>query len=200
MCHGVTESLDEVILPNLDAAYRLARWLVRNEADAESVVLEASSRAWRSFRTFPGRNGRAWFLRIVRTTCWNWHPQRVDLPTSVFDERQPSGAGLNRDPETLLDAHGAARIDQALEDLPERFRELLVLRELEGLSYEELAEVLEIPVETVMSRLTRARQAFRMELDVQWKRFDPRGERRSRERDSEASYLPAAIRRPCIES
>ena len=78
------ESFDEVVLPHLDAAYRLARWRMRNEHDAEDVVQEASLRALRYFRTFTGGNGRAWFLRIVRNTCSGWRGRRFEAPTDPF--------------------------------------------------------------------------------------------------------------------
>jgi RNA polymerase sigma-70 factor, ECF subfamily len=163
----------DVVLPHLDAAYRLARWLIRNEHDAEDIVQEASLRALRYFRTFAGRNARAWFLRIVRNTCWSWRAQTARAATDVFDEDQYKGAQLTDDPETLLiHAADAALIDETLRNLPDRFRELLVLRELEGLSYQELADVLEIPIGTVMSGLSRARQAFRRALETRLKGID----------------------------
>jgi RNA polymerase sigma-70 factor (ECF subfamily) len=164
---------DDVVLPHLDAAYRLARWLIRNEHDAEDIVQEASLRALRDFRTFAGRNGRAWFLRIVRNTCWSWRAQTARTATDVFDEDQHKGAQLTCDPETLLlHPADASLIDETLRNLPDRVRELLVLRELEGLSYQELADVLEIPIGTVMSDLSRARQAFRRALETQLKGID----------------------------
>jgi RNA polymerase sigma-70 factor, ECF subfamily len=160
-------SFDDVILPHMDAAYRLARWLVGNEHDAEDVVQEASLRAFRYFRTFSGRNGRAWFLRIVRNTCWSWRGQRLKRSTDHFDEEQHSATRLTPDPETLLlHADDASIIDDALDYLPDRSRALLVLRELEGLSYHELADALGIPIGTVMSGLSRARQALRRALEV----------------------------------
>ena len=160
------ESFDEIVLPNLDAAYRLARWLMRNEHDAEDVVQEASLRALRYFETFTGGNGRAWFLRIVRNTCWSWRAHRSELPTDTFDEEQHSGGRSPADPETLaLRSDEVRMIERALRNVPGRFRELLVLRELEGLSYRELADVLGIPIGTVMSGLSRARQAARRALD-----------------------------------
>jgi RNA polymerase sigma-70 factor, ECF subfamily len=171
--HLTRERFEDVVLPHLDAAYRLARWLTRNEHDAEDVVQEASLRAFRYFRTFAGRNGRAWFLRIVRNTCCSWRAQTVKASTDVFDEEQHSVAQLTCDPETLLlHAADASLVDETLRNLPDRFRELLVLRELEGLSYQELADVLEIPIGTVMSGLSRARQAFRRALEGQIKRSD----------------------------
>src|SRR6185503_11007925 len=98
----ISESFDEVVLPHLDAAYRLARWLMRNEHDAEDAVQEASLRAFRYFRTFAGGNGRAWFLRIVRNTCCGWRGRRVQALTDLFDEEQHSSARPASDPETLL--------------------------------------------------------------------------------------------------
>jgi len=159
---AIGDSFDNVVLPHLDAAYRLARWLMRNETDAEDVVQEAALRALRYFRTFTGGNGRAWFLRIVRNTCIGWRGHSFPVSTDPFDEEQHSIAQPASDPETLL-LHTAdvTLIERALANLPARFRELLVLRELEGLSYRELADVMDIPIGTVMSGLSRARQALR---------------------------------------
>jgi RNA polymerase sigma-70 factor (ECF subfamily) len=168
---AIGESFDEVIVPHLDAAYRLARGLLRNEHDAEDVVQEASLRAFRYFRTFTGGNGRAWFLRIVRNACYGWRAHSVQAPTDPFDEERHSSARPTCDPETLaLQTDDVRFIEQAMSNLPDRFRELLVLRELEGLSYQELAGVMGIPVGTVMSSLSRARQAFRGAMDNQLKR------------------------------
>jgi len=162
------ESYDEVVLPHLDAAFRLARWQLRNEHDAEDVVQEASLRALRYFRTFSGGNGRAWFLRIVRNTCWSWRGHGVQPLSDPFDEDEHSGAGSASDPETLLlQTDDVTSIERAMRNLPDRFRELLVLRELHGLSYRELADEMGIPMGTVMSSLSRARQAFRAALNNQ---------------------------------
>lgn len=170
---AVAESFDDVVLPHLDAAYRLARWLIGNEHDAEDIVQEASLRAIRYFRTFSGGNGRAWFLRIVRNMYYSWRGHKLQPPIDVFDEEQHSGTQDSMNPETqLLQAANVVLIEHALKDLPERFRELLVLRELEGLSYQELAGVLGIPIGTVMSGLSRARQSFRRALNRQLKQPD----------------------------
>ncbi len=166
--HG--ESFDEVVLPHLNAAHRLARWLMRNEHDAEDVVQEASLRALRYFRTFTGGDGRAWFLRIVRNTCSGWHVNRLDALTDQFDEEQHPSTQPRSDPETLLlQTDDATLIARALSHLPGRFHRLLVLRELEGLSYRQLADVMGIPMGTVMSSLSRARQALRQALDLELK-------------------------------
>jgi RNA polymerase sigma-70 factor (ECF subfamily) len=157
---------ENVVLPQLDAAYRLARWLLRNEADAQDAVQEACLRALRYFHSFSGGNGRAWFLRIVRHVCWQ--SRRPDLAgrMDMFDEQQHSSSREADDPEArLMQIDDVALIERALGRLSGRFRELLVLRELEGLSYQELSEVLGIPIGTVMSGLSRSRQAFRVALE-----------------------------------
>lgn len=175
----IDESFDEVVLPHLGAAVRLARWLVRNEDDAEDVVQEASLRAFRYFRTFAGGNGRAWFLRIVRNTCSGWRSRCVHASTDPFDEELHSGARPASDPETLLlQAAGGTSIELAMRNLPDRVRQLLVLRELEGLSYRELADLMGIPMGTVMSSLSRAREALRRALDHERTRTGSAGRRR----------------------
>ena len=163
----IGDTFDEVVLPQLAAAHRLARWLMRNEDDAEDAVQEASLRALRYFNTFSGGNSRAWFLRIVRNTCCG-QGAGFRAPTDPFDEEQHSGAQPSSDPETLLlQTDDAASIARAMRRLPDRFHRLLVLRELEGRSYRELADVMEIPIGTVMSRLSRAREALRGALDCE---------------------------------
>ena len=164
------ETFDDVVLPHLDVGYRLARWLMRNEQDAQDVVQEASLRAFRYFRTFTGGNGRAWFLRIVRNTCSGWHGRRLDALTDPFDEQQHGIGRPTFDPETLLlQTDDATLIARAMRNLPDRFHQLLVLRELEGLSYRELADVMGIPMGTVMSSLSRARLALRAALESELK-------------------------------
>jgi RNA polymerase sigma-70 factor (ECF subfamily) len=160
------ESFDDVVLPHLDAARRLARWLMRNEHDAEDVVQDASLRAFRYFATFTGGDGRAWFLRIVRNTCLGWRGHRLDALNDPFDEEQHCRLQPAFDPETLLlRTDDATLVARGLRALPDRFHQLLVLRELEGLSYRELADVMGIPIGTVMSRLARAREALRTALN-----------------------------------
>jgi RNA polymerase sigma-70 factor (ECF subfamily) len=161
------QSFDDVVVPHLDAAHRLARWLMRNEHDAEDAVQEASLRAFRYFRTFTGGNGRAWFLRIVRNTCGSWRGDRLPHTADAFDEERYNGERLSADPEMLLlQSDAAAAIEDAIDHLPARLRELLVQRELNGLSYRELADALNIPMGSVMSGLSRARDAFRGALLV----------------------------------
>ena len=165
---GGGESFDTVVVPHLDAGYRLARWLMRDEHAAQDVVQEASLRAFRYFRTFVGGDGRAWFLRIVRNTCYSWRRTDHQAQTDAFDEKQHSSARPQSNPETLLlQTDDATLIARALGRLPDHFHQLLVLRELEGLSYRELSDVIGIPMGTVMSRLSRAREALRSALDTE---------------------------------
>ena len=165
-------TFEEAVLPHLDAGRRLARWLVRNEHDAEDVVQEALLRAFRYFRTFTGGNGRAWFLRIVRNSCHGWRGPGAREAMDSFDEQQHSTAQAPSDPETLLlQTDTVVLIERALGRLPSRYRELLVLRELQGLTYQELAVALNIPMGTVMSSLSRARQALRAALDGQLNQY-----------------------------
>jgi RNA polymerase sigma-70 factor, ECF subfamily len=158
-----TGSFDEIILPHLDAAHNLARWLMRSGDDAEDVVQEAYMRAFRYFGTFRGGNARAWLLTIVRTTAFRWlHKNHAQQLTTEFNEDEH---GEGRDavtPETLLLQRADTQLlEQAMDHLPIRLREVLTLRELEGLSYKEIAEVVGVPVGTVMSTLFRARERFR---------------------------------------
>jgi RNA polymerase sigma-70 factor (ECF subfamily) len=153
-------SFEEIVLPHMDAAYRLACSLTGTRDDAEDIVQEAALRAFRYFGTFSGDSGRAWFLRIVRHICYDSYGHRLSRPGDTFDEEKHSGPQLT--PETLLmHEENVSLIEGALNELPDRFRKLLVLRELQGLSYRELAERLCIPIGSVMSGLSRARQAFR---------------------------------------
>jgi RNA polymerase sigma-70 factor (ECF subfamily) len=163
--HTTARSFDEVVLPHLDAARRLARRLLRNDADAEDAVQEASLRALRYFRTFAGGDGRAWFLRIVRNACSASRDHRVDALTDEFNEEHHVEVGGPADPEVLLlRIDDATVITRAMGTLPPRVRRLLELRELQGLSYRELAYAMAMPMGTVMSSLSRARQALRAAL------------------------------------
>jgi len=159
------ESFDEVVVPHLDAAYRLACWLLRNRHDAEDAVQEASLRAFRYFRTFTGGNGRAWFFRIVRNTCHDWHGRRHFARADPFDEEHHGTDRPAPDPEAqALQREDVRAIEAAMQAVPGRQRELLRLRALDGLSYRELAEATGVPVGTVMSGLSRGRQALRKAL------------------------------------
>jgi RNA polymerase sigma factor (sigma-70 family) len=168
MERSMNASFDDVVLSHPGAARRLARWLTRNEDDAEDVVQDASLRALRYFKTFTGGDGRAWFLTIVRNACGTRRARNVNQPTDSFDEHRHSDGRVDNDPETLLlNADAARTIDRAMRRLADRHRELILLRELQGLSYREMSEVMGVPMGTVMSGLSRARQAFRGALDEQ---------------------------------
>jgi len=151
---------EQTMLPHLDAAYNLARWLTRNEHDAEDIVQEACLRAFKFFGGFRGEDSRRWLLTIVRNTFYDSIQQsRVAELSTEFDEEIHSQAGEAVDPESLLLQDADRRlVRQAVEELPLEFRETFVLRELEGLSYKEIADVAAIPLGTVMSRLARARK------------------------------------------
>jgi len=158
---GKHELFERTVLPYLTSAYNLARWLTRNEHDAQDIVQEAFLRALRSFDTFTvGRDARAWLLTIVRNSCRTWYRQnrsRETTPERDVDS-QPAVAAWS-DPEALLIENlNSQLIHQAMEQLPFEYREILILRELEELSYKEIAQIVEIPLGTVMSRLSRARK------------------------------------------
>jgi RNA polymerase sigma-70 factor (ECF subfamily) len=151
---------EQAILPHLGAAYNLARWLTRSAPDADDVVQEAYLRAYQFFDGFHGSDGRAWLLRIVRNTCYTWlEKNRPPRPAAAFDENRHSLGRPAPGPEAAAVA-GEERelLRKALDELPDEFREAIVLRELEGLSYKEIAAVTGAPLGTVMSRLARARE------------------------------------------
>jgi RNA polymerase sigma-70 factor (ECF subfamily) len=149
-----------VIGPHLNAAFNYARWLTRNEADAEDVVQDAAVRAFRYFGSLRNDNPRAWLLTIVRHTWYARMSQRAAHPRLVeYEEMTHAQPDHRPDPEALaLQQQTADRVRRAVQSLPDDFREVLVLRELEGMSYKEIAEVAGIPIGTVMSRLARARE------------------------------------------
>jgi RNA polymerase sigma factor (sigma-70 family) len=152
---------ERTVLPYVNSAYNLARWLARNDQDAEDILQEALLRTLRSFDSFiPGRDGRAWFLTIVRNSCRTWLKRnRFPEATVQLDDSCQSPETAWSDPEAaLIKSANSERIRRALEDLPSEYREILVLRELEELSYKEIAQIIEIPLGTVMSRLSRARR------------------------------------------
>ena len=159
-------NFEQEILPHLDAAYNLARWLIRNEQDAQDAVQEAYLRAFRFFPSFRGGNARAWLLKIVRNACYTWlHVNRPLQEATEFDEVHfpPDSRVLNPE-EAVLRNDNVMFVRKALTTLPSNFREVLILRELEGMSYREIADITEMPAGTVMSSLSRARGALRQTL------------------------------------
>ena len=158
-------AFNQVVLPHLGAAYNLARWLTRNDQDAEDVVQEASLRAFKYWRSFSGRDCRSWLLAIVRNTFYSWIRERSVQPELTDDgdvDDVPQGLP---DPEiSLLQKADRETLQAALEELPVEFREAVVFREMEGLSYKEVADITGVPIGTVMSRLARARKRLQVYL------------------------------------
>jgi RNA polymerase sigma-70 factor (ECF subfamily) len=163
------ERFEQTVLPHLDAAYNLARWLTRNDQDAQDVTQEACLRAFRFFDGYQGGNMRSWLLTIVRNTCYTWlHQNRPPDTREVFDEEihSPEFSG-SADPEMqALAGADKETLRRALEELPHIFREALVLREIEGMSYKEIADIASVSLGTVMSRLARGRTRLRQSLSA----------------------------------
>ena len=157
---------EEAVLPHLDAAYNLARWLTHDDHDAEDVVQEAYYRALKFFHGFRGGDGKAWLLTVVRHTCYTWlQRHRGREAVTPFDEELHSGEGDTFNPERLfLQRADRQMLRDAMEALPIEFREVLVLREMEAFSYSEIAAIGNIPIGTVMSRLARARKQLQQRL------------------------------------
>ena len=166
---------DEVFLPHMAEAYRLAQWLTGNASDAEDVVQDAALRAFRGIRNFGAVNARAWSLTIVRNTAYSWlmknRPKSVvftdDLSPSEQQELEqegPQGKRIETPEETAIFREDAETVQQALAQLPPHFREVIVLREISQLNYRDIAEITNVPIGTVMSRLSRARQLLMAHL------------------------------------
>jgi RNA polymerase sigma factor (sigma-70 family) len=152
-------AFEEVVLPHLDAAFNYARWLTKNDADAQDVVQDASVRALRFFSSLRGDDARAWLLTIVRNTWYGRFSRqaRFEQPAG-FDEMTDNRSDEGLDPEALMiQQQAVVRVRRAIEELPVDFREVIVLRELEGLSYKDIAAIVGFPIGTVMSRLARGR-------------------------------------------
>jgi len=166
------KQFEALVLPHLNAAYNLARWLLKDDQSARDVVQEACLRAFRYFAGLRGDDARPWLLGIVRNACYTWlHDNGTGREQVEFDEQRDSqeqlagAAGHDNNPEhLLLQKLESARVNAAIEKLPLVFREVLILRELEEMSYEEIALVAGIPAGTVMSRLARARGLLRAAL------------------------------------
>jgi RNA polymerase sigma-70 factor (ECF subfamily) len=151
-------AFEDTVLPHLDAAFNYARWLTRNDADAEDVVQDACVRAMRFFSSLRDNDARPWLFAIVRNTWYSRVSRRASSEATPLIVAQHDEADDALDPEErLLQQHTVAVVRAALEQLPVDFREVLVLRELEGLSYKEIAAVVGVPLGTVMSRLARGR-------------------------------------------
>jgi RNA polymerase sigma-70 factor, ECF subfamily len=163
------ERFEAAVLPHLDSAYNLARYLTRDVHDAEDVVQEAYLRALRYFGGYRGGDARAWVLAIVRNTFHTWRQrERHQDEAMEFDEDRHSEVIEGAHPGALLDtALDREALERALERLPTEFREVLVLRELEGMSYKEIGEVTGVPLGTVMSRLARARDRLQRALSAE---------------------------------
>jgi RNA polymerase sigma-70 factor (ECF subfamily) len=150
---------ERLALPHLDAAYSLARWLTRNEHDAEDVVQDAYLRAYKYFASYRGENFRAWLLAVVRRAAYDWLQRNrpaeirtqadIDTLPDIVAEGDPEAALLRKADQQL--------VNTMIEALPPQFREVVILRELQELSYQDIAEITSVPVGTVMSRLSRAR-------------------------------------------
>ena len=162
-------AFDEVFLPHLPEAYRLAQWLAGNASDAEDIVQEAALRAYRGIRNFGAVNARAWSLTIVRNTAFSWltknRPKTVvfmnDLSAAQQQELEhegPHGTRIETPEEIAVFKADAEQVQKALAQLPVQFREVIVLREINQMNYRDIAEVTNVPIGTVMSRLSRGRQ------------------------------------------
>jgi RNA polymerase sigma-70 factor (ECF subfamily) len=162
------QRFERAMMPHLDAAYVLARFLVHDPHDAEDLVQDAYLRALRHFGSFRGGDGRGWLLTIVRRTCYTWLARRRSLPQITSYEEDEHGAHDGPGPDVL--AVRQAQRDQLLQAvarLPVEYREAVVLRDLQGLSYQEIAEILDVPMGTVMSRLARGRMRLQAVLPVE---------------------------------
>ena len=159
---------DEAVLPHLDAAFNYARWLTRNDADAEDVVQDACVRAMRFLSSLRDDDARAWLFTIVRNTWYSRVSRKANAAerTRLKDEQDQRPDHALDPEERLLQQHTVALVRGALEQLPVDFREVIVLREIEGLSYKEIAAVVGVPIGTVMSRLGRARERLQTTLEL----------------------------------
>ncbi len=170
-----TANCEEALLPHLDAAYNLARWLTRDERDAEDIVQEAYLRAIKHFATFKGENARPWLLTIVRNTYYTWiHHNRLTEPIDPFDDEEHVLISDAPNPEMLLLQEADKQmVRSALRKLPTHFLEVIVLREFEEMSYQQIADVAQVPLGTVMSRLARARKRLAQLISNSYQEIRP---------------------------
>jgi RNA polymerase sigma-70 factor (ECF subfamily) len=161
-----SEQFEAILLPCLDSAYNLARWLTRNEQDAQDVVQESYLRALRSFDTFhTGRDARPWLLQIVRNTCYTWLRQNRPAELVSGGDQMDTAVSAAPDAEAaLIEKANAETLRRAVEEIPIEYREVLILRELEEWSYKEIAQIVGVPIGTVMSRLSRGRRELQKRL------------------------------------
>jgi RNA polymerase sigma-70 factor (ECF subfamily) len=165
---------ERLALPHLDAAYNLARWLTRDDHDAQDVVQEACLRAMRYFGSFRGEQARPWLLQTVRHTCWSWLKENRPAELVGFDDDDDGDAGRQGIAPSGDEPHTAAlrradrlQLNQAIAALPIPLREVLVLHDIEDMPYKDIARIVDIPIGTVMSRLSRAREAMRRALTAE---------------------------------
>lgn len=155
---------EQLVIPHLDAAFNLARWILRGRADAEDATQEAMLRAYRFFGGFHGTDARAWLLQIVRNTCFTWldKNRHAERQSEFVEESHPDASSS---PESLaIRTSERERLTKALEALQPRYREMIVLRELQGCSYKEIAAITSMPIGSVMSALSRAREQLQIAL------------------------------------
>ncbi len=166
------------VLPHLDAAYNLARWITRNDHDAQDVVQESFVRALRYFDRLKGTDARPWLLGIVRNTCYTWleknRPAELvaldDADSIPADGDAPGPAAMTAPEVVVLQSANRKLVNQALEELPVGFREVIVMREIEDMSYKDIAAVAGLPIGTVMSRLSRGRELLRRAIESRMRR------------------------------
>jgi RNA polymerase sigma-70 factor (ECF subfamily) len=164
--HQQAKLFEEIVLPHLDAAYNLARWLAGNDHDAQDVAQEASLRAFKFFGSFRGQNARAWLLTIVRNTFYTWLRKNRPLEKMIeINEEALDIEDLSTNEGTVnFQSADADAVRAAIALLPVEFREIVILREMEGFSYKEIADLAEVPIGTVMSRLARSRKLLQKSL------------------------------------
>jgi RNA polymerase sigma-70 factor (ECF subfamily) len=163
---AVTPSFEQTMLPHLDAAYNLARWLLRHEQDAEDAVQESLLKAWQAFGRFRGTEGKPWLMTIVRNVCYSRLRQSRKVALEPFVDEAHGAGDLAEVNAVNWSEMKAERLQKGLESLTQEYREVLVLHELEGLSYREISAIAAIPMGTVMSRLARARAKLTKELSA----------------------------------
>ena len=161
---GNASRFEELFLPHLDASYNLARWLVSGDQDAQDIVQEAYVRAFKGFGGFRGDNPRAWLLTIVRNTAYSWLKRHANEDKLIPFDEESHVVPVETAPSEISQEKRRERLEEALNRLPTEFREVLVLFEFEGWSYKGMADALQVPMGTVMSRLSRARRRLQQEI------------------------------------